>query len=229
MAVPVEHNNRFIYHFTHLDNLESIIQNGLLSPNLKQGARISHYDVAAGTIQQRRSKMIVKAEPGGTVHDYVPFYFGTTNPMFLSLVHSKNHDQQFFIFFAIPISRLLLDDAVFTNASANTETPPEFYSEASDLQKLDWKSIDNTKWGTKDEEEKHKRMAEAMIFEKIQVSEISSIIVWNKSIKDHVIETFEKNESPPPKVSFSPFNGRHFFYTKFGIGKESNSLVLKQA
>lgn len=51
--------------------------------------------------------MIVEAGPGGVVHDYVPFYFTSKNPMLLSLLYSKNIDQQFIVFMAISIDKIM--------------------------------------------------------------------------------------------------------------------------
>jgi hypothetical protein len=38
MAIPKEHQGRFVYHFTHIDNLPRILKDGFISnshPNLK--------------------------------------------------------------------------------------------------------------------------------------------------------------------------------------------------
>lgn len=40
--IPEEYANRYSYHFTHVDNLESIISNGLISTNEKNSKGISH-------------------------------------------------------------------------------------------------------------------------------------------------------------------------------------------
>lgn len=58
--------------------------------------------------------MIVEAGPGGVVHDYVPFYFTSKNPMLLSLLYSKNIDQQFIVFMAISIDKIMNSNVVFT-------------------------------------------------------------------------------------------------------------------
>ena len=47
MKVPDEYKGRHIYHFTHVDNIESIVKCGrLLATNVKNEAGIEHYNVA---------------------------------------------------------------------------------------------------------------------------------------------------------------------------------------
>src|SRR5262245_47303505 len=114
MPIPKEHQHRFIYHFTHLKNLPSIVRNGLLSPNEQRRLGIGHKSIALQGIQGRRATMDVTCGPNGVVHDYVPFYFCTRSSMLLSVINAKNVDQIFLVYLAIPITVLDRDDAVFT-------------------------------------------------------------------------------------------------------------------
>ena len=54
--------NKFFYHFTHLDNLESILKNGLICTNSKIKLGIEHYNIANKSIQERRSRMEIICE-----------------------------------------------------------------------------------------------------------------------------------------------------------------------
>jgi len=98
MSIPSEHRSRYVYHMTHLENLESILQNELLSTNEKTRLGIKHKNIANHGIQNRRAAMNVTCGPRGTVHDYVPFYFCPREPMLLRLLNSKNLDQQLIIY-----------------------------------------------------------------------------------------------------------------------------------
>lgn len=147
MAIPDEHKWRYIFHFTDIENLDSIIKNGLLCTNVKNEKGIQHKNIANMTIQERRANMDVPVGPRGKVHDYVPFYFSSMNPMLLTLLNQKNVDQQYIIYFCVKIDRLEKEDAVFTNASANTVEPPTFYEETDKLSELNWDLIDSRKWG----------------------------------------------------------------------------------
>lgn len=126
MVFPVNLKGRYAYHFTSLDNLGTIIENGLLCTNLKDHLNIPHHNIAELGIQGRRSTMSVPCSDGKFVHDYVPFYFSKRNSMQLGVIN-KNIDQAFLIYFAIPIE-IICEKAgvVFSDASANTDVPPNF-------------------------------------------------------------------------------------------------------
>lgn len=223
--IPENLRSKYFYHFTHIENLVSILKNGFLSTNKKNALGLEHKDIANGSIQERRSNMDVTCFPHGKIHDYVPFYLTTINPMLLSLVNQKNIDQSLMIFFAIPLAKILENNVVFSDASANTSTPPNFYNSPSDLDKLDWSAIDKTKWKSESDDERHKRMAEVLIYEEVPLDWIDSIIVWNEGIKNITIEIFEETGIACPNITHQPFNGRYFYFTKFALGRGSESLV----
>ncbi len=225
MEIPIEYRGKYFYHFTHFENLESIVKNGFLSTNEKNRRNIKHTDIANENIQNRRSEMDITCFPYGKVHDYVPFYLATTNPMLLSITNRKNIDQPFLIFFAIPIEKITEENVIFTNASANTNQPPNFFNSPDDLKKLDWAAINKTKWGCFDDNEKHKRMAEVLIYKEVPLDWIHSIIVWSDSFKQCTINIFTKNKKKVPNVTFSPFKCRHFYFTKFQLKRNNETLV----
>lgn len=227
MTIADEHKWRYIFHFTDIHNLDSIIKNGLLCTNLKESKNISHKNIANMNIQNRRSKMDVICGNGGVVHDYVPFYFTSKNPMFLAVLNKKNTDQPFIIYLCMKIDRLEKDDAVFTDASANTDIPPQFYSDTANLDKLDWPLIDNMKWGFTDEE-RHRKMAE--IYNRVGIEEIDAIVVYNNWVADGVKKIFAENGVTPPKILLDGglANGKYrFYYTKYFLdGRRDESLVM---
>jgi hypothetical protein len=225
MTIPAEYKGKYFFHFTHIENLESIVNNGFICTNEKDSRKINHTNVALEGIQHRRSEMDVTCSPNGKVHDYVPFYLATTNPMLLSITNRKNIDQPFIIFFAISIEKVLEDNVVFTDASANTVLPPNFYNSPNDLDKLDWVAIDKTKWGCSDDNEKHRRMAEVLIHKEVPLEWIDSIIVWNEGFKEEAIRIFKENNKEVPNITYQPFNRRYFYYTKFQLKRYNETLV----
>lgn len=218
MAIPDQFKGRFIYQFTHLKNLPDILKHGLLSYNEKKRLGISHVSIAEHTIQARRAKMPVPCGEGGVVHDYTPFYFCSRSSMLLKVVNAKNVDQLFLIYLAVPIGIIDQPDVVFTSASANTEPPPEFFTDPADLSKLDWNSIDSKKWSMPSDLEKQARMAEALIHNRLAPLEIAFIVVWNESIKKYVTEIYDKAELKPPPIVHDGYGGKYFYFTNFYEG-----------
>ena len=68
-----------LYHMTHIDNLQSIFQNGLLSHTNARNNNFMKGDIANNDVNNRRSGL----EPiyNRPIHDYTPLYFNPRNPM----------------------------------------------------------------------------------------------------------------------------------------------------
>ncbi|MEL6933784.1 MAG: DarT ssDNA thymidine ADP-ribosyltransferase family protein [Pseudomonadota bacterium] len=223
MPIPAPHSNRFFYHFTHIDNLPGLLETGLLAkghPNFPKDVR----SIAAEGIQARRSQMDVTCGPGGVVHDYVPFYFGSLSPMLLGVIHKKNIDQFDLLYFEFPISLLEREDVVFADASANTDIPPNFFEDPEDLASLNWGEIDSLKWKSASDELRHQRMAEVLFHDRVPLSLASNCVVWNKAAKKEV-EALTKGVHDFPKLTFELPARRHFF-TKFMIKEERGQSLV---
>lgn len=225
-SIPENLRNKYFYHFTHIENLESILKNGLLSTNEKIRRGISHTNIANESIQDRRSNMNITCKPYGMVHDYVPFYFTTINPMLLGLVNQKNIDQPLIIFFAISIEKILENNVIFTDASANTSQPPNFYNDPNNLNKLDWTAIDKIAWKSASDDERHKRMAEVLVYKEVPLDWIETIIVYNKTIKNIVVKQFNDLDITIPDITYEPFNGRYFYFKKFFFNDRRNETLV---
>ena len=229
MAISENHKWRYIFHFTDMENLDSIIKNGLLCTNEKDKRGIKHKNIANMNIQERRAAMDVPVGPGGKVHDYVPFYFSSINPMLLRKLNEKNVDQQLIIYLCVKIQRLEEDDAVFTDSSANTADSPNFYNDTNHLDKLDWGAIDKKSWGVASDEERHKKMAEAFIHNRIEIEDIDTIVVYNEWARKNVLKVFEDNKVSPPPVlyDYNFMKERYsFYYTKFFIESMKNDSLV---
>jgi len=224
MAVPTHHRHRNAYHFTSIENLESIIDNGIFSTNQKIARGIVHVNVAEEGIQRRRALMQIPGMDGRFVHDYVPFYFAKKTPMQLAVLHKKNVDQQFIIYLSVSILSLETRvGAYFTNASANTDIPPTFFSgnnQAQQLDVLDWQTIDNNGWSYADESQRHRKMAELLLPDHVPLFEINQIITWNRDVSDIVRQIFQDKGIAAPNIVEGDF--QHYYCEP---GKWSNSLV----
>ncbi|ASG05489.1 DarT ssDNA thymidine ADP-ribosyltransferase family protein [Vibrio anguillarum] len=225
MSILDQYKDKYFFHFTHLDNLEDILVNGLLSTNEKKEQKIKHLNVASPDIQCTRHEMVVPCGPKGKVHDYVPFYFCSRTPMFLSIIKSRNYDQPYFITFAVSFDKLKSEKFIFTNKAANRRfEPPEFYDCPTHLDKLSWDIIESRSWGCVNDSVKHKKMAEALHYGEFNLSDIDYIIVWEESHKDYVKKAFDANGIKCPPICFDGKNNYYHYYYDLNC-KENSSLV----
>lgn len=225
MTIPTNHRWKHAYHFTLIDNLESIIENGILCTNIKNSRGISHKNVAEEGIQSRRSTMSVPCSNGKVVHDYVPFYFSKRTSMQLGVINKKNIDQQFLIYLAIPITVLeSKEGVVFSDASANTDIPPNFYNSLNleQLESLNWVAIDSKSWSGDNDAYRHQKMAELLFPERVDISDISHIIAWNESITNYIKEVFRSKGIEAPLIKFDPDH----YYTKFYEPNKKNESII---
>lgn len=75
-----------IYHITHLRNLRSIIRlDGLWSDADRDDMGLAPVNIAHAHIKRRRAQRRVDHTPGGTLDEYVPFYFAPRSPMLYSI------------------------------------------------------------------------------------------------------------------------------------------------
>lgn len=219
--VPVQYAARYVYHFSHIDNLPSLIRDGFLATN-HPDFPMRHRSIAASSIQQRRATMKVTCGAGGCVHDYVPLYFGSCSPMLLNVLHKKNIDQCDILYFEFPISLASLPGSVFTDASANTKIPPNFYSDENSLSHLDWEAIDSLKWGNPNEDYKHRRMAELLVHHHLPVTSAARCVVWNADTRERVEEIV--GDLAFPKIEYESRARRHYF-TNLEL-RDNSSLVI---
>src|SRR5881392_1033159 len=82
-----------IFRITHRDNLPWILANGLHCRNSNQTD--SHFvTIGNPDLIDKRSRHPVKVPPGGTLSDYVPFYFTPLSPMLLNIKSGYNGIRQ---------------------------------------------------------------------------------------------------------------------------------------
>lgn len=79
-----------LFHITAIANLQNICRAGaLLAKNAVTTAGLNYQNIAHGGAQGARAAKSMPVPPGGTVHDFVPFYFAPRSPM-LFAIHNGN-------------------------------------------------------------------------------------------------------------------------------------------
>jgi ssDNA thymidine ADP-ribosyltransferase, DarT len=147
--------------------------------------------------------------------------------MLLGVINAKNIDQYEVLYFEFPIDLVEKDNSVFTDASANTAVPPNFFFDCADLDKLDWDAIDSLKWGSPDDAFRHRRMAELLVHRKLPLTAASCCVVWNKDVKREVEKIVAKTCAEFPPIVFEDPDRRHWF-TNFQAGKKNSCVIGPQ-
>ncbi len=75
-----------LFHITAIANLDAILQAGcLLSKTEVARQGLVYQNIAYQGAQGKRAMKAVPIAPGGTIHDYVPFYFAPRSPMLMAV------------------------------------------------------------------------------------------------------------------------------------------------
>ena len=155
-------------HMTHIDNLDSIFQNGLLAHNNPYKRK----DISNTEVNNRRTKR--EYIYGKSLHSYVPLYFNPRNAMMY-----KNRNENIVI---LSFDTILLrkQGVLFTNKNASTNSV-KYYQSVQYLKQLNWEYIMAQSWYGKIEEVKQVMMAEVLVPNKINIKYLKGIYC-----KDHV-------------------------------------------
>lgn len=75
-----------LFHITAIANLQAICAaSRLVSKNGGAAAGINYQNIAYAGAQGARATRTVPSPPGGSIHDYVPFYFAPRSPMLFTI------------------------------------------------------------------------------------------------------------------------------------------------
>ena len=168
----------YLYHMTHKNNLQNILQKGLQSHNHAKINHLTQVDIADNLVNDRRSRL----EPiySRSIHDYVPFYFNVKNPM---LFRRKNIQNEIVVL-AIDKNVLHKDNTLFTNGNAASNATL-FFKTTEDLNKLNWHCI-NAEYWNEIVDGKRIRCSEVLVYPNILTTSIQKIFCNNIATRQFV-------------------------------------------
>lgn len=183
-----------IYHITHIRNLPLILQQGCLwCDNEKAERQLNPIGIAHEHIKRRRAARIVPASRGGTLADYVPFYFASRSPM-LYTIHKGNvedyREGQEPVLHLVSSTEGVAASGLpytFTNGHAEMQ-PSSFYEDLADLDKVDWEIMKATFWNDTPEDgnRKWRRQAEFLVHNHFPVGLLAGIGVISQKMAESV-------------------------------------------
>lgn len=193
MVVP---NPTPIYRLVHIDNLATILRRGgLHASKYTPEDGLPYRTIHNVDIQNERHVRRIPCGPCGTLHDYVPFYFGYLSPMLLQLktgrVVGYTEGQESLIYLvsyaqsiAAAGSRFIFSDghgiAAFT----------KWYDSLAKLDQVDWNMVYQRYWTDKvdDMDRQRRKQAEFLIYQFCPWTQIQEIGVLSSSMKTRVEE-----------------------------------------
>ncbi len=183
-----------LFHFTHIDNLASVVTNGLASDSTVQATGQLQREVGDQGIKARRRARVIGLAPGGVVADYVPFYFAARSPMLL-VIHSGNvpnyQGGQADVVYLVTSADVILElksRFLFTDRNA-TLRYADFRADLDELDEVvDWDVMQLEFWNDTSAapDRKERRMAEFLVYEHVPWAAIEYIAVYDESRRQRV-------------------------------------------
>jgi hypothetical protein len=180
-----------IWRITHRDNLPWILDNGLhcansnlLAPNY---INIGNLDL----IDKRRHRKVPIA-PGGTLADYVPFYFTPFSVMMMNIhsgrgVQQRPNDEIVIIVSSLHHVQSLNLPLVFTNAHAYSDWT-NYYNDLTQLFEIDWHLLQRRdfKGDVDDLRKKERYQAEALVYQRLPIQGVLGIVCYTEVLKQSI-------------------------------------------
>lgn len=174
-------NKALIFRITHISNIPWLLNNGLHCPASKVQdlafRRIGNVDLI-----NKRVRRGVPIPPGGTLNDYIPFYFTPCTPMLYNIKTGYQGVEQIpmrdIVMLASSLHRVTAQGVrfVFTDRHAYLQAA-KFSSDLADLTVLDWKSLRarDFRRAPEDPSKMERYQAEALIHQHLPVGGLAGL------------------------------------------------------
>ena len=169
---------KYFYYFSLNDNLENIIDFGILPKNEIENKKITTKSFANPGVQHWRkiTNCPISGGKNKKIHDLVPVYLNPRTPTISAVRSLKNQ-----MFFCLINSKKLISDTdvdfAFTDGNASSQNT-KFYWNLTNLKQLNWRIINGLNWND-EKDGKRIKNCEFLIFPKIKVDYIDAITCFN--------------------------------------------------
>ena len=182
-----------IYRITHRCNFPHLLDSGLLCCNRSKPIT-TYRDIGNRELIEKRSRREVPILPGGTLSDYVPFYFTPHSPMLYnirtgrSVPRVQNSDIIILVTSLARLTELRLP-YVFSDRHAYL-AGAIFYNQLSDLGRIDWNLLNQRDFKRDpDDPGKFERyQAEALVYQQVPTDVLLGVICYDESAKSELTE-----------------------------------------
>jgi len=186
---------------THIDNLDYMIQTGIITCPNHPDADADYINIGDTTLISSRKSKEIQIAPGGTFSDYVIFYFGPRSPMLYKIqkgshnVEKRKPEEIVYLVSSFNAIKEADKAFLFTDGHAY-HNMSQFFNREEDLNEIDWKAVNLRDWydTADDSDRKRRKQAEFLVYHELPFSAISHIAVYNERSKSIVLSKFMGND-----------------------------------
>jgi hypothetical protein len=201
----------WLYRLIHIDNLSVLLsRDALHAPNATPQDGLAYRPIHDVSVQEGRRIQPVPCGPGGSVHDYVPFYFGTHSPMLLKLksgqVDGFHEGQEPLLYLVTRLDDVLAAGARFVFSDGHGLARfTDWFDQVTDLDRVDWRLVGERFWrDTHDDNDRMRRkQAEFLVWHSLPWSAIYGIATFSDTARERtaaVLARFPHRHQPELKT-----------------------------
>ena len=173
-----------LWHLTHKNNIESILEHGILSHD--NAKKLTNYvDISDHQVQDLRKKK--ESIHGRRIHEYVPLFINPKNAMLYRVMQDISKKNK------LCLIEIFLDvlewEYIFTDGNAASRYTNFYMSLNDNFDSIPWDDIFSTSWsyrGVRDEIRKSHMMSEFLIYPKIAPKYIGEILCYTQNTTDYL-------------------------------------------
>lgn len=178
-----------IWRIVHRDNIPWILDNGLHCSNSRVQAE-NWVNIGNPELISKRAGHLVPAGAGGTLHDYVPFYFTPFSPMLMNIRSGrggiKQRDNEEIVILVSSLRTVAANSVpfVFTDSHAYYHWA-NYYSDLGDLDQIDWHILQTRDFRRDpDDPGKFERyQAEVLVWQHCPITLLGGMVCYNDAVK----------------------------------------------
>jgi hypothetical protein len=177
-----------IFRIAHLQGAPDMLAHGLHCKNSKRASSTSFVPIGNPELIEKRHTRVVFHAPGGTLSDYVPFYFTPFSPMLYNICTGHNgitkRPNEDIVIFVTSLHRLVKAGVPFLFSDRHAYLKfARFTNDLQNLDWIDWESLQRRNF-KKDETERFDRyQAEALVHRHLPVSALMGMVCYNDAAK----------------------------------------------
>jgi hypothetical protein len=180
---------RLVYHFTHTDNLDGVLSAGALRCDaMVEAAGALARETADRDLKARRRTVAVQGA-GGTLSEYVPFYFAPRSPMLLRVATGRVEDyrggQDPLVFVVADVDELFAAGLEVMATDGHPVSPlSRFLPDRDEIESaVDWELMTEEYWNdtADDGDRMRRRQAELLVRREVPLAAVRGFAVRTDS------------------------------------------------
>lgn len=200
MSKDLNPSKALIFRVTHRDNVSWMLDHGLHCRNSPQ-VDPNYVNIGNEELIEKRHHHAVRHPMGGTLSDYVPFYFTPFSIMMLNIktgwrgIRKRQNEEIVILVSSLHRLRDLKMPFLFTDGHAYS-AGANFYSDLSDLDKIDWDILQRRDFARdlNDLGKDDRYQAEALIRNMLPLEGLLGVARYNRTAESHLQTEMGKRE-----------------------------------